>query len=223
MRQSSTSPVKLSNKFDVLQPPEPTAGKPLATPVFNAAFSNADLDVNKKKESDYVAKIQQLESNIQQLTRSSQQWQAKDKQLENDNAALQREYEEFKSSSDQRTDDLQPQISNLQALLAENDGDTRICKKVKPHSRDSNASVVAHSFQPSPSSPQSTVNTQDSSSQSAVKMETSQIKILRPPPIFVHGVTNYTEFIKFLKSQDVDNCLRKETNSALILTTTSAD
>ena len=115
------------------------------------------------------------------------------------------------------------QIGNLQALLAENDEYTRICKKVRPYSRDSNATAVAHSFQPSPSSPQSVINTQDSSSQSALEMETSQIKILRPPPIFVYGVTNYTEFIKFLKSQDVDNCLHKETKSALILTTTSAD
>lgn len=45
----------------------------------------------------------------------------------------------------------------------------------------------------------------------------------RPPPIFVYSVTNYVTFSKFLKDNQVDNCLRKETNNCLILTTATTD
>lgn len=54
-------------------------------------------------------------------------------------------------------------------------------------------------------------------------METSQVRTVQSSPIFFYGVTNYSEFVKFLQSQEVANYLHKETNSGLILTTTTTD
>ena len=239
----------------MLQPPEPTAGKPAIVPVSNTVSVNSDSNMAstaKKKESDYITRIQQLESNIQQLTRANQQWQAKtqqlesertkifrqyeelkssseqcNKQLESERTAIILQYDELKSSSEQRNADLQHQIDELRTLIAESannvEGPDR--KRVKPsNTQDAQFSTPAS---PSVSQNNTVIATPGSSYQpdqsSTIAMETEQVKVPKPPPIFVHGVTSYPKFINFLRSRNVADCLKKETNSGLILSTASAE
>ena len=63
--------------------------------------------MTKKKETEYLARIQQLETNIQQLTRVNQQWQAQTKQLESERAEIIRQFDEFKSTSELRNKQLE--------------------------------------------------------------------------------------------------------------------
>ena len=53
--------------------------------------------------------------------------------------------------------------------------------------------------------------------------EDPSTKQIRPPPIFVYGITNYQEFSKFLEDHNVQECTRKETSASLILNTKDAD
>lgn len=47
--------------------------------------------------------------------------------------------------------------------------------------------------------------------------EEPMVKQLKPPPIFVSGVTNYIIFAQFLVEKQVEDCQCKETNSEFIL------
>lgn len=102
MQQTSTSAPKLSNKFDQLQ-----------------SLQNTDFDpeMNKKKEAEYQAQIQNLESTLQKWNRAKLQRTEKEKKLEGEKLTLLQRYEKLREESEQRNNDLQRQIDNLKSLV----------------------------------------------------------------------------------------------------------
>lgn len=79
-------------------------------------------------------------------------------------------------------------------------------------------SPVEHMVVDAHAPPASTTSSDNSSSS-----HPTSAKPVQPPPIFIYGVTDYAKFSKFLKDDKVDDCIRKETKSELILTTATAD
>lgn len=197
--QSESHSVALSNKFECLQNTE----------------SHAEM--NKQKETEYVNRIQTLEAALAKSNRAKTQWQDREKKLEEEKLALTQKYEELKKVSDQRNAELQSQIDAINARFSQTrDDDDLQRKKFKRKaynldSLNSNPSLVAKTSE----SNEVTNMEEDASGPSEAQV--------KPPPIFVHGVSNYPEFSKFLKANKVADCIRKETNSGLILTTKMAD
>lgn len=94
----------------------------------------------------------------------------------------------------------------------------------KPASTQSTPLNSAHSVPSKPASTQSMpLNSAHSVPSKSASTQSMPSKSTKPPPIFVYGVNNYTAFSEFLKTHKVDNCVRKETNNSLILTTKTID
>ncbi len=153
----------------------------------------------------------------------------KRKKLEEEKLTLRPQFENYKLVSDQRNSDLQNQITELKALLiqqSENGDQLRKKVKINPVLPVDNTSPATLSNQ-STALIQSIINSSSFSSvQTEMDVDASEKKekkVIRPPPIYVYGVTDYRSFSAFLVDNKVDSCTRKETSTALILNTTTPD
>lgn len=213
MQQNSSRSIKLSNKFELLQF--------LQTP-------DCDSSMNKKKE----AELQAYESTLQKWNRAQFAWTEKEKKLEEEKNSLLQPCKQLKASSDQRNNGLQRQIDELKSLFQQQEKSELLNRKkpkkkapltsIPPNSLTNPANeveqmIVDGAVQPTSSD---SVPTQSTNKQASPQ---SPVKPIRPPPIFVYGVTNYVTFSKFLKENKVNDCIRKETNNYLILTTATSD
>lgn len=183
--------------------------------------------MNKKKEAEYQAQIQNLESIIQKLHRAKLQWDEKEKKLEEERNLLNQNYATLQAVSEKRNSELQSQIDELRSLLLkQQDGnEIRNRKKPKPTSNESSTQPP-----PSPSTTHTEQMVVDTNLPTDTTTESNTVptvpsinKPIRPPPIFVYGVKDYPTFSEFLKNNGVEKCLRKETKNNLILSPATAD
>lgn len=167
---------------------------------------------DKKKEAEYVKRIHQLEGVVAKWVQAQGTWEQEKLQLQTEKTLLARQYEELRIDSDKRSSDLQRQIDEIKSAF--NSGineEQRVRKKSKKRTSIDASIIDSQQPQGSQSSP-----TQMDTTPSIPKTE-------RPPPIFVYGVTNYTEFARFLSLNGVEECTRKETNREFILNTKTVD
>ncbi len=161
---------------------------------------------------------------MQDWNRAKQQWEKKEKNLEAEKAQLLQQYESIKASSEQRNNDLQRQINELKALYSQKSDavghSNRKIPKMNP------VKMASPTFTASTSTFTDESMAVDNITPSVTATTLPDVELSksdRPPPIFVYGVTNYAAFSKFLQTHQVSDCTRKETNSSLILTTSTAE
>ncbi len=167
---------------------------------------------DKTKENEYLKRIHDLEGAIADWVCAQKLWEKEKQQLQTEKSALVCQYEELKADSEKRNLELPDQIDEIKLALSSNaNEEQRVRKKSK---KCSSIDEFVKSSQ---------VTKSDRCIDIDMEVTPTEPKSEKPPPIFVYGVTNCTEFAQFFSSNEVDECTQNETNRELILYTKTVD